>query len=300
MTYASGGLIQASDYNTWANSVNGVWGAGSGDYGYGQTSTLATVAASNTVTAAQWATLIARYDSIRRHQVNAPSGITQPQTGNTITYLSAINTVNTNIWNGRYTWAANGSATYARSNANAATWITSATREATISFASANAMRYFFNAGGYIQFSGVSSAVSGNTKSDDWETLLNNCGYVRILPWTSDRQTASGTPTIYNQGLGFWSLNTGNQIILRQYSPNTLGGYNLNYATFQARLNATAGSSTVMTVSMVLTDASGDVLNDTVGSGVYLEVWVVPPATTWISNTWGTPTLNVNAVNTQS
>jgi hypothetical protein len=299
MTYASGGLIQATDYNGFANSINAIWGAGSGNSGWGQTSTLATVAASNTVTAAQWATLIARLDSIRRHENNVTSGLTQPVAGNTITFLSTLSSVITTATNNRNSWAASGTAVTITSTANAAGWVTSATREATLTFASANAMRYYFNAGGYVQFGGVPSTITGNTKSTDWDTLLNNCGYVRIFNNTSDRTSGTGTTSIYNTNLGFWDLTTSNQVILRQYSTNTVGGYNLNYATFQARLNAAPGSSTVLTMSMVLTDASGDVLDDTVGAGVYMQSWHVPPATTYISNTWGTPTL-ANTTNTQA
>jgi hypothetical protein len=40
MTYASGGLIEAVDYNNFAASVNAIWGTGSGDRGYGQTDTV--------------------------------------------------------------------------------------------------------------------------------------------------------------------------------------------------------------------------------------------------------------------
>ena len=47
MTYSSGGLIQATDYNTFISTgtpnINNIWGTGSGDSGWGQTS-IATVA----------------------------------------------------------------------------------------------------------------------------------------------------------------------------------------------------------------------------------------------------------------
>ena len=71
MTYSSGGLIQASDYNTiaWGTSSGGtytsspsnlayVWGTGSGRYGYGQsTSGFTALSAGTTVTATQGATV---------------------------------------------------------------------------------------------------------------------------------------------------------------------------------------------------------------------------------------------------
>jgi len=90
MSYSQGGTIEATDYNGFAASVNAVWGSGTGDSGYGQTSTLSTVAAGNTVTATQWATLIARLDSMRNHQAGTASGITQPTAGDLISYISNI------------------------------------------------------------------------------------------------------------------------------------------------------------------------------------------------------------------
>ena len=91
MSYSSGGLIEATDYNGFAASVNALWGTGPGQRGYGQSTTLSTVAATNTVTATQWATLIARIDSMRQHQSGVTSGLTQPVAGDTITFLSTLN-----------------------------------------------------------------------------------------------------------------------------------------------------------------------------------------------------------------
>jgi hypothetical protein len=45
MAYTVGGLIEATHYNGFAASVNAVWGTGTGDRGYGQSTTLSTVAA---------------------------------------------------------------------------------------------------------------------------------------------------------------------------------------------------------------------------------------------------------------
>jgi hypothetical protein len=60
MAYSQGGLIAATDYNTFingTNQLNTVWGTGTGDAGYGQTA-LSAVSSSGKVTATQWASLI--------------------------------------------------------------------------------------------------------------------------------------------------------------------------------------------------------------------------------------------------
>ena len=173
MSYSQGGTIEATDYNGFAASVNAVWGSGTGDSGYGQTSTLSNVAATNTVTATQWATLIARLDSMRNHQAGTSSGLTQPTAGDLISYISSLNTnISTVTTSRRSNNVGTGSLTTA--NASGATsWTNNAVRECTFTFSSANAMRYFFNAGGTITFNTATSAFSGNTKSNNWETVAN-------------------------------------------------------------------------------------------------------------------------------
>jgi hypothetical protein len=105
MTYVSGGLIQATDYNGFANNtaganVNSIWGAGTTDSGYGQATTLATVVAGiNDVTALQWSNLNNRISSIASHQNTAITSRTNPVVGDTIGILSALSTDLTNITN---------------------------------------------------------------------------------------------------------------------------------------------------------------------------------------------------------
>ena len=86
MTYSSGGLIQATDYNnlTWGGATTGVyttasnnlavvWGHGTGLYGYGQdVSAISTVAAADTVTAAQWSGFVYHLNKTLNHQGQTP------------------------------------------------------------------------------------------------------------------------------------------------------------------------------------------------------------------------------------
>ena len=64
MAYATGDTIPTPHYNDFATSVNTLWGTGSGDDGYGNSSTVSTVSDGTTITAAQWTTLLARITSI--------------------------------------------------------------------------------------------------------------------------------------------------------------------------------------------------------------------------------------------
>lgn len=160
-------------------------------------------------------------------------------------------------------------------------------------------MRYWFNAGGYITFTAAGSALSGNTKSTDWDSLLTACGTVVIDAQTSGKTGGSGTPTTNDTNVGYYDQTTSYQTILDQYSPTATGGYNLNHAQFQAKINNSAGSATVMTLKLLLTDAAGDVVNDTVTGTVNLTYSYYPPSTTYLSNTWGSVTV-ATVTNTQA
>ena len=160
MTYSVGGLIQATDYNGFVSTtaganVNATWSTSSNSAGYGQTA-LATVSASGTVTATQWASLVNTIASMANHQGTAITARSAPTAGTLISVLSAVNTDITNCYNNRanavavgtqYTgWTGTNSLT---AGCGAGAWTITFTN--TVSFASANAARYFFNAGGLIK-----------------------------------------------------------------------------------------------------------------------------------------------------
>jgi hypothetical protein len=72
MTYTSGSLIQATDYNTFtttAGGLNDIWATGSGDKGWGQTA-FTSAATAGTVTATQWAQLVNNLSSPNEHYTN--------------------------------------------------------------------------------------------------------------------------------------------------------------------------------------------------------------------------------------
>ena len=295
MTYASGGLIEATDYNGFVASVNAIWGTGSSDSGYGQTTTLSTVtAASSTVTATQWSDLIARINSLRNHQTaGAPgSGITQPSTGNTITYLSSLSTQITTATSNKLLNAGDGTAASGGGGTqtvpNATGWTTTRSLEISYTFLSANQMRYFFNTGGFFDYNATSSVLAGNTKSTDWDALTDAFGTTRIRSQSSSKEGGSGTLNTNNTNAGFYDLTTSNTAVMRQYSTTAAGGYTSNYITSYARLNAVPGSSTIIYLLIVFQDDAADGLDDTVSGTATLNTAGYASGVTYIANTWGT------------
>jgi hypothetical protein len=154
-------------------------------------------------------------------------------------------------------------------------------------------MRYFFNGGGYVTFTGVNSNITGNTKSTDWDGVLGNgsntgAGYIRIRSQTSEKVSGGSTssPSVFNGNAGFYDLTTAGTAILRQYSTNALGGYNNNYVDFTASLNVAHPNATALIVNMKLNDASTpDTFDDTVLGTVQLDASFNPPPAT-LSNVW--------------
>lgn len=296
MTYASGGLIQATDYNNFVASANAIWGSGTLGYGYGQSTTLSTVSAGvSTVTATQWSDLISRVDSMRLHQSGSATGITAPTSGTQIAAITTLSSQIASATTNRYSAIALGTAV-TTAVTNSAGWISSFDMRVTYTWSSANAMRYFFNAGGIVSFTGVNSSLGGNTKSVDWDNLLAATGVVQIRAETSAKAGGSGSPNILNTNLGFYNLSTGFQTILQQTS--TLSPYTANTVLFQAMINTTPGAATVLTIRMVGIDGASDVLDDTVSGTVRMDYAYTPPSTAVLANTWGAITTSVT-VNSQ-
>ena len=280
MAYASGGLIEASDYNGFANSVNNIWGIGTGDRGYGQGNTLSTVPVSTTVTATQWATLIARIDSMRQHQSGVNSGLTQPSTGDIIAYLSTmsgqISTCDTNRL------LRNVGTTVGATALASGTWngTVQAVRECRFSFVSSNAMRYFFNTGGNVTFNPANSSFSGNAKSDNWNNMANSIS------------------TAVVNSSNFWSLTTGWTTL--QSITGSGADYKLNVLYLQAKLNAAPGSSSRLDIRAYFVDDATDGLDSTVLGTARVDGTANQAATTYISNSWGSITGQDNVTVTQS
>jgi hypothetical protein len=235
MTYISGGLIQAVDYNGFANdtvgaNVNSLWGAGATDRGYGQSTTLATVSAAGTVTATQWAGLVNRISSIASHTGTSITSRVAPVAGNTIDILANLNTDLTNCTTNRGNAVASGTEVGTFSGAVSKTTATGSgttgwtiTFTQTVTFASAAAARYFFNGGGLIRLQ-YGKSSTGTDHDPDWNTLAGQCGSIffsarvnsttntiagQAYTGTTRLSGSGGTQTTLATTTGFYSLTAG-------------------------------------------------------------------------------------------
>ena len=322
MTYSSGGLIQAVDYNGFASTTSGanvdsVWGTGSGDRGYGQSTTLGTVAAGATVTATQWASLNSRISSMASHTGTSITSRTNPVAGDIIGILAALNTDLTNITNNRGNAAASGTQFTAWSGTSSKTSGTGSGNDAwtitfthTITFADANSARYFFNAGGRIKWE-TSKTSTGTDADDEWNDLANTLvGDIYITGGTGTQTIAgtgytgttkvggTGTPTTLATTTGYYDLTTSPVTIYKQFADT----YSYTDQFIQINASVNAGGN-IITLTTTWVDPGGALPpNDNISGGTATSgisfgtapatvVTYFPPSTTYLTSTWGTPTV---------
>jgi len=332
MTYTAGGLIEATDYNGFANNtaganVNSVWSTGSGDLGYGQTSTaLATVSAGGTVTAVQWANLNNRIASMANHQGTTITSRTNPVATDLITIQAAINTDLTNCTTNRgnasaigstsTTWSGN-SAKTSGTGSGTSSW--SITWTHVVDFGTADQARYFWNAGGLVRLD-MSKTSTGTDADPDWNSFVSTVGTLymtgrvngtaQTIAGTSytgfTRIGGSGTPSPFLSTTGWYTLAAGAGASNMFRLTSTVAPYTGNYIQVTAQKNGASTSLTFVTTwfssgsSGPGTSANISGGSDTAspfggfGTAPAVICRLVAPSTTYLTNSWGTPTVTAS------
>jgi len=322
MSYTSGGLIEATDYNGFASTttngnVNAIWGTGAGTYGYGQSTTLSTVSAGGTVTATSWADLVNRISSIASHQGTTITARTAPVAGNTIAVLSAVATDLTNCYNNRNNAVSSGATIspatgtwWQATNTPNSVWTITTTH--TVTFANAAAARYFFNSGGLIKWD-VAKTSTGTEADTEWNDLAQTLTGTIYLSGANAAHTINGTsytgttksggtgvPTTLNTTVGFYNLSTVASTLYDQYADSS--PYTSDHIRLQAVVNDNT-NPTVLTFTTAWINASSATPGSTeiitggvAGTGPTTVVNYVAPETTYIANTWGAITISAATV----
>lgn len=303
MAYATGDPILDDHYNGFATSVNAIWGTGSGVRGYGQSTTVSSVSAGTTITASQWSTLLDRIRSISDHQGNDASitidTVTNPSAGDTISALATLSAdIGTIDTSAATATNAAGFGTSVDDTADSTDVLTGTiTQTDTLTFASANQMRYGWNAGGKVEISWSLTGGTSDDKYNNWVALATACGTYQIFANTSGKTGGSGTATTNNTDSGFYDMTTSPVTVFKQFEDTA--PYTASYIEVDVSLDAAAGSATVMTLTSKWVDAAADqtsydkniynVLDQVDGTKTTTFKWF-PPATTYLTDTWGTPT----------
>ena len=279
MPYAVGDTISNSDYNgllnnTAANTpnagvaalgINYIAGTGAGVYGLGQTE-LSSVGSTDVIQAAQWNSLFTFMNNIANHSNDTLTSTTAVSAGDVIQIKAALesnlNTLAASVAAGCPLVTSSALTTSAGTAATQTTegWDNTSTQELTVTFASANAMRWFFNAGGKVRVTvgTIEAAVSG--KDQAFKDLGTALGNLDIGGHSLNRSGTGETSTSYAETSGgFYDL-TGTAdtyvSLIKLTSDNS--NYLTNTIEISAKINAAIGTATVMTIKMVATDPNDD------------------------------------------
>jgi len=192
---ASGDLIRATDYNAIRNKTSNVLATGSGQNGYGQVMNSAAKATGNTVAAAEWNALRNDILNIKLHQTGSQPSLASPSTGDVVDYDS-------NEPNNQYDTMVSGTVatkfqihssrtvlTSKLSKARTGDWSDKSYCTATMTFASANEARYFFNAGGKFRLTSSRTGGDSSDQNTAWSNLLSGSGIIELGADTSSLKT---------------------------------------------------------------------------------------------------------------
>jgi hypothetical protein len=325
MAYSSGGTIAATDFNGLASTtvytsstdtggnVAWVWGTGFGNTGYGQSTTLlSAVAATNTVTATQWAGLIYTINNALAHQNAAtigggPSGANiNVISGATITYFANVASAVTLVNNltgklGYYAQGATSTGTNFPSTISAAgsTTALSYTTTRTVTFASGDAARYFFNAGGRITHAITGVNNNATARSQDFLALFqSNIASSWVQANVSVGKTGTGGGNVTNAtNLGYYSLTNTNQTLANVQPSGQAYTYSNDWARVQIKTNGVQGTAgdvgSVITFQLDAASAAqtNSNFNDAVNVTINSRIDITQPETTYLASSWGTITI---------
>ena len=327
MTYSVGGKVQAVDYNTFANTpititnafvaqsnsiiaINTVWGNSNiPGYGYGQPN-IANVAIGGKITSSEWTNLVNILNKATKHQTGSNSAISSDTTeiGDKVAVLnssplSLVNAVNNLQGNAFNAFTQGTTTTYTTTNTNG--WRDLLTFSTRITYANADAAKYFFNAGGQI---GLSYTHSSNTSGIN-PLIANICSSVGTI-WISapsgantatlagttyrgvSKRGGSGNLTAINSNCGYYGLTvTPVQIV---YQASQVSFLRLIYSGTNLTISASSDGS-ALTITSTIDEIFG-AESYLVDTGTTLTVSVRSPETTNLANTWGTVNVSSQVV----
>jgi hypothetical protein len=228
--------------------------------------------------------------------------------GNTIAILNNVATDLTNLYTSRANAVSSGSTIspasgtwWQATNTPNSAWTITTTH--TITFANANAARYFFNSGGLIKWD-ASKTSTGTEADTEWNDLVetltgtiylsgaNTAHTINGTAYTGTTKSGgTGTPTTLNTTVGFYNLSTVAATLYDQYADSS--PYTSDHIRIQAAVNDNTNPS-VLTITTAWINASSATPGSTeiitggaAGTGPTTVVNYIAPETTYISNTWG-------------
>lgn len=297
MAYVKGIGIASSDYNSYAGvttvaaassaaatgKAGCLWGVGYGDRGYGQAApSLTAITSGSSIASAPWTNLRTTMANLATWQNSAATLIppaanlgsgagivahnSAAPSSNPYSIPDELALLDTNRLNyvvGNMTLTAS-----ATSSTRATTWgqgATGITCELSVTFASEDAARYFFNSGGELRIALAHPSTATN-RDTAWNTVLASL-VTGFRANASARLTGSyGTA----QAVGYYQLTTAYQTIL-DGSTSFVSPYSVNSFLVQAKANTITGlngaKGSVLYFKVILNDTETNAFQDVVQSG---------------------------------
>ena len=270
---AVGDPITAARYNIIQSTVANVLSTGSGDSGYGQALQSSQVAPNQLIEDDHMNNLRLDIRKAYLHQNDSDPTLTVVSTANTVddtnvlnnsyanfeTLANSINT-NRNVFAvARMTTVPPTASSYTRTT----TWNATRVGNFTVTFASTNAARHFFNSGGAVQI-GMSITI-GAAKNNDWNSLFGtNMGTLTFANLASSRSGSGGT---LSSAVAYTTLTTTFQTV---YTTSSAGTYSSNNFNIQVRF--TDVSSLVIEFQITLNDAAVGNIDEDVQPNLNINV----------------------------
>lgn len=280
MTYNVGNIVVAADYNGFrgpngpatayanatvaTNCVAALIGVGYGNRGYGQTSTVFNaVVAGESVTASAWNVLRGIMSNINIHQGNTVTIQNTVVAGETIQAMNGsggranISALISSLDTNRLSFSAGQMALSSKLASNtAADWNTTVYHEFTVTFASEDDARYFFNTGSQVYLAGGITGGNGTVIDNTLSTLLTDMGTVKF---SSNATTYTGTGGT-GSSIGYYNLSSSYQTlfvanssaasyVVTAKAESIVGNNGANGSTIRFRANVNTGSSSYVTVN---------------------------------------------------
>ncbi len=268
-----GSIISAADYNAIRNKIIAVMGTGNTDpvsgltdftFGYGQQLMSSAVSSGQTITRAQFENLKSDILNARLHQDGSSPTITTVNVGDVVRYgathpVTQYDTLTTtaisnrfNVGTGYFSTVAvrdSGGTALPMPITRATSWNSLVSNTVTVTFPSVNAMRYFFNSGGRINFSSSRTGGAATSQNSIWSTTLSSAGTQGL-----------GATNSGNQGINFYNLTTSDQI---WYSITSSAPYSSNTWRLRARLaSGVVGTTSFTATSIIFTSTWSDGYTD--------------------------------------
>ena len=243
--------ITAAGFVTIQNKAEELLGTGAATRGYNQTVLSSDVFSGNQITRAQWDLLKTDIVNILYHQNGELPNIVSVNAGDVIGFGAShpntnYDTLLTTADQNRFQIAATQSAVSSKGSATyTSAWSSSVQFTLTVTFASADQGRYFFNSGGKVR---INTTITGGTNTAQYNAWLNVLNAVGIRSFGAD------TDPLVN----YYTLTSSFQIYYQNSlsTPYSANNYRLEAKTDVA--NNSTGTATILTLRVTLTDAYVD------------------------------------------